>query len=127
MIVPSASTEETTTLFCASPVRSLDIPERYRDRYPVPSGGNAQFRDVYLAWLPMACRYPVDMQIQDEAIREYIEIHKLDCGEDLTMEEAREITARLIALYEVLLRPLSSIDAKRLGAAEENHNHRPSI
>ena len=52
----------------------------------------------------MARRYAGEMKVRDEAIWEYIEIHKRDCGEDLTFEEAREITARLIALYKVLLR-----------------------
>jgi len=46
------------------------------------------------------------MQLSDKAIREYIEIYKADFGEELTMKEAREIAAGLVALYEVLCQPL---------------------
>ena len=46
------------------------------------------------------------MQLSDKAIKEYIEIYKTDFGEELSIEEAREIASGLVALYEVLCRPL---------------------
>lgn len=46
------------------------------------------------------------MQISDEAIKEYIQIYKDDFGEELSMEQAREIGTRLVELYLVLSRPL---------------------
>jgi hypothetical protein len=54
---------------------------------------------------PRMRKYHGGMKLQEEEIREYMEIYKRDFGEDLTFEEAREITVRLIALYEVLCRP----------------------
>ena len=46
------------------------------------------------------------MRISDEALKEYIQICKQDFGEELTMDEAREIGTRLVELYLVLCRPL---------------------
>jgi hypothetical protein len=46
------------------------------------------------------------MQLSDDAIREYILIYREDFGEELTMAEARAMASRLVALYEVLYRPL---------------------
>ena len=46
------------------------------------------------------------MEVSDESLRTYIEIYKREFGEELTIAEARLITARLIALYELLCRPL---------------------
>ena len=47
------------------------------------------------------------MAVTDETIKEYIQLYEEDFGETLTMEEAREIVTRLMALYEVLCSPLS--------------------
>ena len=46
------------------------------------------------------------MQIREESIKEYMELYREDFGEELTIEEAREITSRLVELYRVLCRPL---------------------
>ena len=42
------------------------------------------------------------MQIEEESVRDYMRLYEEDFGEKLTMEEAREIVTRLVALYEVL-------------------------
>jgi len=46
------------------------------------------------------------MHVSDEAVKEYIQLYREDFGEELTIEEAREITSRLVELYRALCRPL---------------------
>jgi hypothetical protein len=46
------------------------------------------------------------MYIDEKALAEFIQIHKEEFGEGLTVAEAREIASRLVMLYEVLCRPL---------------------
>ena len=46
------------------------------------------------------------MQISDERLKEFQEAYKKDFGEDISIEEAREIASRLIDLYQLLAQPL---------------------
>jgi hypothetical protein len=46
------------------------------------------------------------MMISDTRLREFQEAYKQDFGEQITLEQAREMLSRLVALYEALARPL---------------------
>jgi hypothetical protein len=46
------------------------------------------------------------MQISDDRLAELQRIYKDEYGEDITIEEAREIAQRLLTLYGILMRPL---------------------
>ena len=46
------------------------------------------------------------MKVTDEALQEYRRLWRKEFGEDITLEEARDITTRLLALYEALCMPL---------------------
>lgn len=46
------------------------------------------------------------MQLSDEEISDFINVYESCYQERLSVEEAREIATRLVALYEVLARPL---------------------
>ena len=46
------------------------------------------------------------MTITVERLREFQDAYKADFGEEITVEEAREMLSRLVTLYELLLRPL---------------------
>lgn len=51
-------------------------------------------------------RYKSAMQISEEALDEFIEIYKEEYGEYIGRKEASEMSHRLLALYELLARPL---------------------
>ena len=51
-------------------------------------------------------RYDSAMKVTDEALQEYRRLWRKEFGEDITLEEARDITTRLLALYEALCMPL---------------------
>lgn len=53
------------------------------------------------------------MQFSPERIQELIQIHKEECGEDLTVDEASEMGARLVELFALLAQPLPSEIAAR--------------
>ena len=46
------------------------------------------------------------MQIPDERLRQFQTAYQLDFGEEITLEEAREMLSRLVSLYDLLLRPI---------------------
>ena len=48
------------------------------------------------------------MLLNQNDIDEFRKIYSKDSGESITDDEAREMAARLITLYEVLAEPLSS-------------------
>lgn len=50
------------------------------------------------------------MRLSDQAVREYIQLYKADFGEEVTLEEGREIATRLLALYRIFSKP---VPAKR--------------
>jgi hypothetical protein len=51
-------------------------------------------------------RYDRQMQLSEEVVREYIRIYKEDFGEELTVADARGLLSRLLALYQMICRPL---------------------
>lgn len=53
------------------------------------------------------------MQVDDEAIREYLDLYRQDFGAELSFERAREIATRLVTLYEMLARPIPRELSKR--------------
>lgn len=59
----------------------------------------------------------LSMQFSPERLQELIQIHKDECGEELTVEEASEMGARLVELFTLLARPLPSERAAREGKA----------
>ena len=46
------------------------------------------------------------MRVSEERLQEFIRIYHEVYGEELTSVEATEMTHRLLALYELLLRPI---------------------
>lgn len=68
------------------------------------------------------------MQFSPERIQELIEIHKEECDEDLTVDEASEVGARLVELMILLRQPLPSERAAREGKATppSDSDHDPS-
>lgn len=56
------------------------------------------------------------MYISDESARRFQEIWKADYGEDISLDEAKDIGGRLVYLYIQLLKPLPRTDDE----AEEN-------
>ena len=48
--------------------------------------------------------------ISDERIEELRRIYKKEYGEQLTMEEARDMGRRLVELYTILMKPLLESD-----------------
>ena len=48
------------------------------------------------------------MLLNDETCEEFRQVYKKDTGEDITIEEAREIASRLLELYRLLAQPLPS-------------------
>jgi hypothetical protein len=46
------------------------------------------------------------MSISDEDVRDFIRAYKKEFGDDILFGEAQIMAARLIALYELLARPL---------------------
>ena len=46
------------------------------------------------------------MLLNDETCEEFRQVYKEDTGEDITIEEAREIASRLLELCRLLARPL---------------------
>ena len=48
------------------------------------------------------------MRLSKEALEEFKQIYKEEFGEDLTDAEAEEMATRVMRLYELLSRPLSS-------------------
>ena len=69
-------------------------------------GRHASSQCTSASLVPLIVGYTVDMKVSDEAIREYMEIYRKDIGEELTVQQAREITSRLVALYSVLCKRL---------------------
>ena len=53
-----------------------------------------------------ASRYPCSMQITNDRLRDFQEAYAADFGDQISIEEAREMLNRLVGLYELLLRPL---------------------
>jgi hypothetical protein len=52
--------------------------------------------------------YSARMNISGDRLREFIRIYKDDFGEDISPGEAQLMIGRLLALYELLARPLPS-------------------
>ena len=50
------------------------------------------------------------MQIPDERLQEFQCIYKEECGEEISLAEARKMEQRLLTLYAVLKRPLLNRD-----------------
>ena len=48
------------------------------------------------------------MNCSQEDLREFIRLYKEECGTEITEDEAREMTARIINLYLKLMEPLPS-------------------
>lgn len=46
------------------------------------------------------------MEISNERLQEFCDAYKIDFGEDISLEDAREILSRLMTLYELLRLPL---------------------
>jgi hypothetical protein len=46
------------------------------------------------------------MQIADEDLAEFMRLYKTEFGEDVSVDEAREMARNLLDLYELLARPL---------------------
>lgn len=46
------------------------------------------------------------MLLTNEDCEEFRKVYKEDTGEDITIEQAREIASRLLELYRLLARPL---------------------
>ena len=46
------------------------------------------------------------MQITNDRLRDFQEAYAADFGDQISIEEAREMLNRLVGLYELLLRPL---------------------
>ncbi len=63
----------------------------------------------------------VGMLLNDQTCEEFREVYKKDTGEDITIEEAREIASRLLELYRLLARPLpSEIEARAKQLSEKS-------
>jgi hypothetical protein len=52
------------------------------------------------------------MKLPSEALDDFIELYKQECGEDLNRQDASEMTHRLLTLYEVLARKRPQKDAE---------------
>ena len=50
------------------------------------------------------------MQVSDERLQEFQCIYKEECGEEISLAEARKMAQRLLTLYAVLKRPLLNRD-----------------
>jgi hypothetical protein len=50
--------------------------------------------------------YHRQMQISDDRLEEFRRIYKEATGEEITLEEAREVAQRLVTLYKLLAQPL---------------------
>lgn len=48
------------------------------------------------------------MHLTDAVLDEFVELYKAEVAEEISRADAREITLRLIALYEVLSKKLST-------------------
>lgn len=59
------------------------------------------------------------MQFSPERLQELIQIHKEEHDEDLTIDEASEMGARLVELFTLLAQPLPSERAAREGKATQ--------
>lgn len=46
------------------------------------------------------------MRLTDESCEAYRRIYKEEMGEDITLDEAREMAARILNLYELITQPL---------------------
>jgi hypothetical protein len=49
---------------------------------------------------------PSGHRVSDERLEEFRKIYNKAYGEEITVEEAREMSGRLIALYRLLMQPL---------------------
>lgn len=61
---------------------------------------------------------PSGHKVSDERLEEFRRIYKETYGEDLMPQEATEMAHRLLALYELLLRPLPGERASHPPAPE---------
>jgi hypothetical protein len=61
---------------------------------------------------------PFGHKVSDERLKEFRRIYKETYNEELTLQEASEMAHRLVALYELLLRPLPGEHAPHPGAPE---------
>ena len=60
------------------------------------------------------------MLLTNEDCEEFRQVYKKDTGEDITIEEAREIASRLLELYRLLAQPLpSEIEARAKRPSED--------
>lgn len=46
------------------------------------------------------------MSISEERVRDYIRVYKEEFGDDLSLDQGREMLTRLVTLYDLLARPL---------------------
>jgi hypothetical protein len=60
------------------------------------------------------------MQLSDERLRQFHEAYKDDFGEEITLDQAREMLTRLVTLYEVLLRPLPGSQGESAAKSRES-------
>ena len=60
------------------------------------------------------------MLLNDKTCEEFRQVYKKDTGEDIAIEEAREMSSRLLELCRLLLRPLpEEIEARTKQLSEE--------
>jgi hypothetical protein len=50
------------------------------------------------------------MNIADARLQEFQEAYKMDFGEDISEEEAREMLSRLVTVIAILARPLPKVE-----------------
>lgn len=65
------------------------------------------------------------MHVPDAAIKQYMQLYQEDFGEELTLEQGREIATRLIALYEVLSNRLPQSRSMPLDESESADSQQP--
>jgi hypothetical protein len=58
------------------------------------------------------------MSISDESVRDFIRVYKEEFGDELSVDQGREMLARLVVLYELLSRPLPDEGCQRQDVVE---------
>jgi hypothetical protein len=58
------------------------------------------------------------VNISDDSVRNFIRVYKDEFGDELSTDQARDMFARLVALYELLARPLPD-QTRRMMKREE--------
>jgi len=53
------------------------------------------------------------MSISDERVRDFIRVYKEEFGDDLSIDQGREMLTRLVVLYQLLARPLPDEGRRR--------------